>query len=105
MTEWEWKPITVDTEWYMIGAERYIYNYCFPGPTFLYSPFDKYPDNPISALIEIYGTLTTIYAAARYGLEFNRQVLDGNISLASMEDLRALTTKAALQDLRALHKQ
>lgn len=96
MTEWEWKPITVDTEWYMIGAEKYIYNFCFPGPTFLYSPFNKYPDNPTSAWVEIYQTLTTIYGAARYGLEFNRQILDGNYSTYSMEELRQLTTKAAI---------
>lgn len=103
MTEWQWKPITVDTEWYMIGAEKYIYNFCFPGPTFLYSPLDKYPDNPISAMIEIYNTLTSVYAAARYGLEFNRQILEGNYSTVSMEDLRDLTTKAAIQSIRELH--
>ena len=44
-TIYQFKPIETEFTHYIIGSEKYQANYCFPGPTPMYSPFDTYPNN------------------------------------------------------------
>jgi len=47
---WEYKPITKEEERYFLGDLNFTPNYCWPGPSPLYSPLMQYPDNWILAI-------------------------------------------------------
>lgn len=90
---WEWKPIETLYEKYWLGANQYLGNYCWPGPSPFYSPFDKYPDNPFWAIVQMYSSLTTAFKAARLGLAYNQQAFEGPVVRDSWETISAKTAK------------
>jgi len=42
---WEYEPFEKEEERYFFGDETFTPNYCWPGPSPLYSPLMEYPDN------------------------------------------------------------
>lgn len=76
---WTWKTFEVatgETQWdhYWLGRKTYVKNFCFPGPTPLYSPFDKYPSNPLHAFILMWEELDIAFKAARLALDYNAKM-------------------------------
>ena len=69
MTVYEFKPVeTTGYTYFWLGADSYIANYCWPGPTPLSTLLDKYPDNPLYAMFMAYGDLNSAFKAAWMGL-------------------------------------
>ena len=51
---WEYKPIEKEEERYWFGDKTYTPNYCWPGPSPIYSPLMQYPDNIFLAINTLY---------------------------------------------------
>jgi hypothetical protein len=85
---YEFKPVeTTEYVWYLLGDSSYIKNFCWPGPTPVYSPLEKYPDNPVYAILisifEIRNMLTTAFI----GLDYNKKAMEGPIERSSWDEI------------------
>ena len=79
VTVYEYKPFITEYTHYFVGEQTYISNFCFPGPTPLYSPWQKYPNNFFYANFMAIGDLKNAFQAAWYGLPSNNAAFDGPI--------------------------
>jgi len=100
VTVYEFKPVeTTAVTYYFLGSESYIANFCWPGPTPLYSPFEKYPDNPLYAIVTAYSELTTAFTAAWLGLNYNAKAMEGPVERSSWDDLYKHMSNSISRDL------
>jgi len=96
---WEWKPVETLYERYFFGTNQYIGNFCWPGPSPLYSKFDEFPDNPVWALIQMVSSLQNNFKVARAGLEYNAKAFEGPIVRNSWDTIKKNTLEAISRDL------
>lgn len=93
---WTWKtfelvPTTSQWEHYWLGSATYEKNYCFPGPTPLYSPYDKYPSNWMHAFVLMVEDLTTAFKAGRLLLDYQSTMYDSPPMIRDWDDLSSKT--------------
>ena len=65
ITVYQFKPWEADDKYYLFGNDTYNENYCWPGKTPFYSPFMKYPNNPLWAIVNSFYDLTYSFDTAR----------------------------------------
>lgn len=99
VTVWQFNPIDADFEHYMIGAKTYVKNFCFPGPTPLYSPWMKYPNNFFYANWDATKQLTNIFKVAYAGLPSYNPAFDGPVVRSSWEEIYNNMSKAIAKDI------
>lgn len=81
VTMYKYAPIENELTHYWMGNDTYMENYCWPGPTPLYSNWMKFPDNPIWAFINtIKAVQKDWFMAAYMGLPSNNPAFKGPIN-------------------------
>ena len=71
ITVYQYKPFETLYTDYLIGNNTNMVNYCWPGPSPFYSPFDKYPNNFMYANFMSWLDLNNAFKAAWIGLPSN----------------------------------
>lgn len=65
ITVWKYDFVPTRIDKYWLGANTFLYNYCFPGPTPLYSFFERYPDNLLYAIKKSIDAVYYLYKTGR----------------------------------------
>lgn len=86
---YKYNPIETEFTHYFIGNDKYQENYCFPGPTPFYSPFDKYPNNWFYANWVSEQELLNALTVAWQGLPSFNPAFDGPVVRSSWDDIYA----------------
>jgi len=68
VTVYEFYPIEKDFSHYLIGSDKYAVNYCFPGTSPFYTPWEKYENNLWYANWSAIKQLTFMFKSAAAGL-------------------------------------
>ena len=71
VTMYKYAPIENELTHYYMGNDTYMQNFCWPGPTPVYSNLMRYPNNPGWAMINIFKDLQSGWMAAYNGLPSN----------------------------------
>jgi len=99
VTVYQFKPVEVTYNKYLLGTNTYVENFCWPGPTPLYSPWDKYPNNFMYANFMAYEDLYTAFKAAYIGLPSNNAAFDGPIQRDSWTNIYKNMSDLITRDL------
>ena len=65
ITVWKYDFVPTRIDKYWLGTNTFLYNYCFPGPTPLYSFFERYPDNLLYAIKKSFDAVYYLYKTGR----------------------------------------
>ena len=76
ITVYQYKPFENEYTRYLVGNDTYLENYCWPGPTPLYSWFLKYPNNPLYSLLWSWLDLNMSFKTAYEGLPSNNRAFE-----------------------------
>ena len=79
VTVYEYKPVETEFTHYFAGTNSFVNHFCFPGPTPLYSPWQKYPNNFWFANFMSLRDLTLSFKAAWAGLPSYNAAFEGPI--------------------------
>lgn len=79
VTMYQFKPFENELTHFWLGNDTYMENFCWPGPTPIYSNFMKYPDNFMWAVINTYLQFDEGWKTAYRGLPAFNPAFDGPV--------------------------